>query len=411
MKDYNLLAYLYVICIVVFGLSQCVDANQEEKAQADVSESEYLDTKKIIDHIVEQWKPLAEQAVQEGRIPRTLNESKDNIHWANPAFDWTEGFFPGISWYLYDFTQDAEWKNIADTIQAQFEEHKYKTDNHDLGFIFNTSYGNGFRLTQNKAYKEVMLTAGKSLIQRFDPDVGCIQSWDVDAGWQAERGWKFPVIIDNMMNLELLFELSKLTGDSTYREIAIQHANTTIQHHFRENNSSWHVVDYNPETGEVRGKHTAQGYSDESAWARGQAWGLYGFTVAYRYTKNPAYLKQAQKIADFIIADPRVPDDGVPYWDYDAPKIPNEPRDASAAAIAASALLELSDYAGKKYADHAELILTTLSTDPYLAQKGANHHFILKHSVGSIPHGAEIDVPLNYADYYFVEALIRYERK
>lgn len=361
-----------------------------------------------LDLALQQFDLLAQEALAVNRIPRTI--TKDNeYHWTSESFDWTEGFFPGTSWYFYELTNDIKWKNIAEKFQAQYESHKLKTSNHDLGFIFNCSYGNGYRLTQNDQFKKIMIAAGNSLITRFNPTIGCIQSWDVDKGWQAKRGWQFPVIVDNMMNLELLFELTKMTGDPKYREVALIHANTTMKNHFRPDNSSWHVIDYGVNNGEVRGKYTAQGYSDESSWARGQAWGLYGYVVCYRYTKNPIYLDQANKIADFIIENDKIEDDKIPYWDYDAPKIPNEPRDASAAAISASALLELSEYSDKKYLDYAADVLASLSSKAYLADKGTNNKFILKHSVGSIPHDNEIDVPLNYADYYYVEALMRYK--
>ena len=332
------------------------------------------------------------------------------MHWTNPNFDWTEGFFPGTCWYLYENSNNEEWKIAAEKFQSKFEEHKLRTNNHDLGFIFNCSYGNGYRLTQDENFKSVMITAGNSLITRFNPNVGCIKSWDVDGGWQAKRGWKFPVIIDNMMNLELLFELSILTGDVKYKNVAIAHANTTLKNHFREDDSSFHVIDYDPETGEVRNKHTAQGFANESSWARGQAWGLYGYTVCYRYTKDEKYLKQAQKIANYIINYEGTPKDGIPYWDYNAANIPNEPRDVSAAAITVSALIELKNYSKENYTSAINKIMGSLASEEYTAKLGENHNFILKHSVGSIPHNSEIDVPLSYADYYYVEALLRYKK-
>ncbi|WP_282134048.1 glycoside hydrolase family 88 protein [Seonamhaeicola maritimus] len=347
-------------------------------------------------------------AEKANRIPRTLDK-EGNMHWSNPKFDWTEGFFPGSLWYLYEETKDEKWKAAAEKFQALFEDHKYKTTNHDLGFIFNCSYGNGYRLTKNEAFKDVIITAADSLLTRFNPNVGCIKSWDVDSGWQAERGWKFPVIVDNMMNLELLFNVSKFTGLSKYKDAAITHANTTIKNHFRENNSSVHVVDYDPETGAVRGKYTAQGFADSSSWARGQAWGIYGYTVCYRFTKDKTYLEQAEKIAAYILGFEGTPKDGIPYWDYHATNIPNEPRDVSAAAITVSALLELNGYSKNDYSKSIEKIMTSLASDEYTAKVGDNKHFVLKHSVGSIPHGNEIDVPLNYADYYYLEALSRYK--
>ena len=359
-----------------------------------------------LDKAAQQFSLLLKDAETANRIPRTLNANGE-MHFAHNRFDWTEGFFPGSLWYLFETTKNEKWKVAAEKFQTLFEEHKLKTNNHDLGFVFNCSYGNGYRLTQNEDFKNVMITAAKSLSTRFNPNVGCIKSWDVTGGWQAKRGWKYPVIIDNMMNLELLFEVSKLTGDDTFKNIAITHANTTLKNHFRADDSSVHVVDYDPETGEVRNKHTAQGFAHTSAWSRGQAWGLYGYTVCYRYTKDEKYLKQAEKIAKFITEYKGTPKDGIPYWDYNAPNIPNEPRDVSAAAITVSALIELDGYTEKSYKPSITKIMTSLASDEYTAKIGENKHFILKHSVGSIPHGNEIDVPLNYADYYYLEALTR----
>lgn len=362
-----------------------------------------------LEHSEKQFSLLLEDAEKSNRIPRTVAPD-GQTHWANKTFDWTEGFFPGSCWYLYEFSKDERWKQAAEKFQVQFESHKYYTNNHDLGFVFNCSYGNGYRLTGNENFKDVLITAGDSLITRFNPVVGCIQSWDVDTGWQAKRGWEFPVIIDNMMNLELLFELSKITGDDKYKNVAIAHANSTLKNHFRADNSSYHLVDYDPETGNVRSRQTAQGYADESSWARGQAWGLYGYTVCYRYTRDSFYLQQAEKIAKYIIENPNIPKDGIPYWDYDAPNIPNEPRDVSAAAVTVSALIELDQYSSNSYRPYIDKIMIALSSNEYTAELGKNNYFLLKHSVGSIPHGAEIDVPLNYADYYYLEALVRLKR-
>lgn len=364
---------------------------------------------KQIEFAAKQLTLLLNDAEEANNIPRTIDKD-GNMHWIHKGFDWTEGFYPGSNWYLYELTKDEKWKVAAEKFQALFEDQKYRLTNHDLGFVFNCSYGNGYRLTGNEAFKNVMITAGNSLITRFNPKVGCIKSWDVDQGWQSTRGWKYPVIIDNMMNLELLFELTKLTGDDKYEKVAIAHANTTMKNHFREDNSSFHVIDYDPETGEVRNRNTAQGFAHESSWARGQAWGVYGYTVCYRYTKDPAYLAMAEKIADYILNYEGTPNDGIPYWDYNAPNIPNEPRDVSAAAITVSALLELDNYSKTSYKPAIEKIMHALASPNYTAKLGENKHFILKHSVGSIPHNNEIDVPLNYADYYYLEALLRYKK-
>ena len=256
-----------------------------------------------------------------------------------------------------------------------------------------------------------MIDAANSLCTRYNSKVGCIQSWDVNDNWQSLRGWTFPVIIDNMMNLELLFEVYNFTKDEKYKNIAISHANTTMKEHYKSNGSSYHVVDYDPDTGKAMKRVTAQGYSNESAWARGQAWGLYGFTMCYRFTKDKRYLEFAEKIAEFILNHQNYPADGVPFWDFDAPDIPHAKRDASSGAILASALLELCEYTDDKYFNEAYHILKSLSSHKYKAKLGENGHFVLKHSVGSIPHNSTVDVPLNYADYYYIEALIRLKDK
>jgi len=381
----------------------------KENKSADKINSEDRTVLLPIEHAKKQLTLQLIEAEKANRIPRTIDED-GNMYWAKEGFDWTEGFFPGSLWYLFENTKDEKWRLGAEKFQSLFEDHKNYTNYHDLGFVFNCSFGNGYRLTKNNAFKEIMITAGDSLMTRFDPTVGCIKSWDVDKGWQSERNWMFPVIIDNMMNLEMLFELTELTGNEKYREVAIKHANTTLKNHFRKDNSSYHVIDYDPNTGEVRGKQTAQGFADGSSWARGQAWGLYGYTVCYRYTKDKKYLEHAQKIAHYIINYKDTPKDGIPYWDYNADNIPNEPRDVSAAAITVSALIELDEYSDMEYRSTIDKILSSIASDKYTAKIGENKSFILKHSVGSIPHGHEIDVPLNYADYYYIEALTRYQK-
>lgn len=339
------------------------------------------------------------------RIPSTY---KDGEIVYVPTDDWVSGFFAGTLWYMYELTGDETWAEHARRHTEVLDSIQYLTWHHDVGFMIYDSYGNGLRLKDIPGYKDVCITTAKSLSTRFRPGAGIIQSWNVDRGWQAERGWTCPVIIDNMMNLELLFKATEFSGDSTYAKIAISHADKTMENHFRPDYSCYHVVDYDPETGEVLHRCTAQGYADESAWARGQSWALYGYTVAYRFTGDEKYLRHAENVAGFIFNDPNMPEDLVPYWDFDAPDIPDAYRDVSSAAINASALYELSYLTGNaSYKEKADRIIESLSTPAYRAAQGTNGGFILMHSVGSIPHGSSIDVPLNYADYYLLEALIR----
>ena len=321
--------------------------------------------------------------------------------------DWTAGFFPGTLWYLFEATGMPAWRDAAVRYTALTAPAKFDKSQHDLGFMLGSGYGNGYRLTGDPAYRDALLAGATTLMTRFNPKVGAIQSWDVS----QRSAWTYPVIIDNMMNLGLLTWAAQASGDAQYHAVAVAHADTTLAHHFRPDGSSVHLVDYDPTTGAVRARVTVQGAADGSAWARGQAWGLYGYTEMYRATGQADYLAQAQRIARFYMDHPRMPADKVPYWDFDAPAIPRAPRDASAAAIASSALLALatlSDAASAaRYRDFAEQSLRSLSSSAYLAAAGENGGFLLKHSTGHLPAGKEIDVPLNYADYYFLEALLR----
>lgn len=324
--------------------------------------------------------------------------------------DWRSGFFPGSVWYLYELSGDSTLLPLAVKYTNAIEETKNLTWHHDVGFMVNCSFGNGLRLAQVPGYKEVLIQTAQSLSTRFRPVANVIQSWDVVRGWQAERGWECPVIIDNMMNLELLFEATRLSGDSTFHHIAVSHADRTMKEHFRPDGSCYHVIDYSLKDGSVRHRQTAQGYADESAWSRGQAWAIYGYTVCYRYTGDRKYMDQALKTFNMMKNHPRMPQDLVPYWDMDAPGIPNEPRDASSAACIASALYEISTMGvenATQYKEYADKIMDSLASPHYRAPLGTNGNFLLMHSVGSIPHNQEIDVPLNYADYYFLEALKR----
>ena len=319
--------------------------------------------------------------------------------------DWTSGFFPGNLWFLYEYTEDEKWKNAAQKFTSNIEDQQWNGGTHDMGFKMYCSYGSGYRLTENPKYREVLIQSAKTLITRFNPTVGAIRSWDFNADT-----WQFPVIIDNMMNLELLFWATSETGDSIYYDMAVAHAETTLNNHFREDNSSYHVLNYDTLTGEVLDRHTHQGFAHESSWARGQAWGLYGFTMAYRETDDPKFLEKANDIAAFLLDHPTMPQDLVPYWDFDAPDIPNEPRDVSAAAVICSALYELSDYSSEKKSEYlaaANMILENLSSPSYRSAIGENNHFLLMHSTGNWPKNDEIDVPIIYADYYWLEANLR----
>lgn len=335
--------------------------------------------------------------------PRSIN--KEGALWTSNYKWWCSGFYPGSMWYVYEYTGDEKIKELALKYQAGLEPLRFRKDDHDIGFQLMCSYGNCLRLTEDQTCVPVLIDGANSLASRFDPEVGCTRSWSFGK-------WSFPVIVDNMMNMELLLKAAELGGSDSLKNVALAHARTTMKNHFRDDKSCFHLVDYNPETGEVAGKQTVQGLADDSAWARGQAWGLYGFTMVYRFCKEQDILDHAIAIAEYLL--PRLPEDGVPFWDYDSAEIPNDVRDASAAAIMASGLIELSQYVdsekAERYLATAEKMLRTLASEEYLCAEGEDYGFLLKHSTGNKNTDSEVDVPLTYADYYFLEALIRWSR-
>ncbi len=345
---------------------------------------------------------LMDSRLPDNMMPRTFENGENvdcKLRW------WCSGFFPGTLWEIYMATGDQEVLEIAKKQTLKLSGICEEDTHHDIGFQVNSSFGNAFRATADSSWLPVIEAAATKLSGRFIPAAGVTQSW------KARKKWTCPVIIDNMMNLELLEYASKLFDRPEFDEIARTHARTTIKNHFREDFTTWHVVDYNPETGEVNIKQTHQGYSDDSAWARGQAWAVYGYTMMTRETGCPEFLAQAENVARMLLG--RLPKDGIPYWDFDAPDIPKALRDASAGAIMASAFVELSTMTSDAALSDAcrkmaEKQIRTLAGKEYLAKKGENGYFLLKHSVGSLPGKSEVDVPLSYADYYFLEAINRF---
>jgi Predicted unsaturated glucuronyl hydrolase involved in regulation of bacterial surface properties, and related proteins len=340
-------------------------------------------------------------------LPRTIDKEGNLV--TSKSSWWTSGFFPGTLWYLYEATGDAELLDAAKEYTARIDKEQFNKGDHDVGFMLYCSFGNGYRLTGDAYYKKVLLQGAESLSTRFRKKTGVIRSWD----WNT-KVWQYPVIIDNMMNLELLEWASKHSDSTKYARIARSHADVTMKNHFRKDYSCYHVVSYDPQTGLPEIKQTRQGFADESAWARGMAWALYGYVMMYRESGSKRFLKQAENIAGFILNHPCFPADKIPYWDFDAPDIPEAKRDASAGAIMASAFVELSTMTrgklSEEYLSTAEKQIETLSSEQYFAPKGTNGHFILMHSVGSFPENSEVDVPLTYADYYFIETLVRYKK-
>lgn len=326
----------------------------------------------------------------------------------NGRLVWTSGFYPGILWYMYNLSKDEKWKKEAIKRTEVFEDFKTITEHHDIGFMMFPAYGNGNMLGDKKEYKDILLTSAQSLASRYNPNVGTIRSWSnkMHPRWQQHI-----TIIDNMLNLELLFWAAKNGGSKEYYDIAVKHAETTMANHFRPDYTSWHVIEYDSISGKVLNRHTKQGYADDSRWSRGQAWGIYGYTMVFRETGDKKFLDFAVKITDKYLE--LLPEDYIPHWDFDVPNKEIEERDASAAAVVASGLLELSTLVEDKnkqeqYFDAAMRMLESLSSDAY-SGVGKADSFLL-HSTGAKSLGHEIDVALIYADYYYIEALDRLKK-
>ena len=392
---------LNTIQVLLTILLACSSGTSTAQTQAlkDIKGPEWV--KKGFDVAAFQAEQMFDTVMQSSRAPRSIQRGL-----VDPE-DWTAGFFPGMLWYIYAYEGNAAWKSRAERALELIKKEQYNAFNHDIGFKMYCSFGNGWLLTGNPEYRRVIIRSAKTLSSRYSYKTGLIMSWDEN----DSRDWQFPVIIDNMMNLELMMEAYKLSGDTLLRHIALSHADKTMKYNYRSDMSCPHVVDFDPETGKPRKFDWNNGSDDPqtSTWSRGQAWGLYGFTMMYRETGDKKYLKFAERIADFLMNHPNMPADLIPYWDFtgsDRSKI----RDASAAAIMASALMELSTYSqqGRKYFEYGERQLKTLSSPEYLANPGTHHHFIIKHATGNYMRNSELDGGLSYADYYYVEGLIRY---
>ena len=350
----------------------------------------------------------ANGAVDYTMMPRNILNGQSDWNCRKAAKEeWCAGFWPGVLWYDYEYSGDKRIKEEAEKFTASLEFlSKTPAFDHDLGFLIFCSYGNGYRLTQNPAYKQVILDTADTLATLFKPQVGTMLSWPRN----VELFGGHNTIMDNMINLEMLFWAAKNGGNPYLADIAISHADKTMKYHFRPDYTSYHVAVYDTLTGDFVKGVTHQGYADSSMWARGQAWAIYGYTVCYRETKNRIYLDQAIKTFEFMKNLKNMPEDLIPYWDMDAPDVPAAPRDASSASVIASALYEMSTYDlpdAASYRAYADKIMESLASESYTAKLGENGRFILMHSVGSIPHNSEVDVPLNYADYYYLEALKR----
>ena len=406
---------LKIFSFVVFlSILSCKENKETEENNTNQTSEEKI-TKSISEEKIDSVNQLAANQylsmaknLEEGRYPKTFYPENNKFETSNSGW-WTSGFYPGTLLYLYEETGEDSLKIEAERILKDLKREESNTSTHDLGFMMFCSFGNANRIDPKPEYQEILMNSAKSLATRYNDTVKAIRSWD-SASWNKAGEDDLVVIIDNMMNLELLFWATEHSGDSTYYDIAVNHANTTMENHFREDYSSYHEVIYDEATGDVKKQITNQGFADDSNWARGQAWGLYGYVVMYRATEDEKYLEMAKNIAEVILNDPNMPEDKIPFWDFDTDKIPDDLKDSSAAAVMASALLELYEYTDDaEYFTVAEEMLESLSSPEYLADQDELGGFLLKHGVGNMPNKTEVDVPLTYGDYYFVEALKRYQ--
>jgi chondroitin AC lyase len=403
-----------VFIALMLAFATCAFAQQDEKDF--VKDNMDFATKQVIFM-------LAGTDSAENKFPHSMYKNgqmaKGDADW------WTSGFFPGLLWYLSEWNGNSGMAAIARLWTQKLEPIKNYTGNHDVGFMINCSFGNAYKSHPNEVDKDVLVTAARSLSTRFSKVTGVIKSWNSFTSWYDGRRYDYPVIIDNMMNLELLFVASRLSGDESLRQTAVSHAEHTMLNQVRKDGSTFHVTLYDPQTGRFIGGDTSQGYASNSTWSRGQGWSIYGFTVCYRETHDRRFLQTATRCTDYFLNNANLPSDMVPWWDFNAHErgytpgvksnachVPTNYRDASAAAIVSSALLELSTYVkgsrSARYRAAAVSMLHSLASPTYRAEAGKNGGFTLMHCTGALPQNSEIDVPLIYADYYFVEALTRY---
>ncbi|MCL5128552.1 glycoside hydrolase family 88 protein [Algibacter sp. L4_22] len=395
-----------VVKLVSFLVLSLVFACNSAKKERSLNEVSKFNIENILKNNVEKIKTVAQTYTRFDSFPRHVN--KNNTQWSFvKTTDWCSGFYPGMLWYAYEYSGDEGLKKQAVNFTEPLKVIAYSSArNHDIGFQLYCSYGNGYRLTGNQNYKEVLLAAADTLATLYNPKVGSILSWPS----QIKR-YKHNTIIDNMMNLELLFWAAKNGGDKSLYNIAKSHAEQTMKHLVREDGSAFHVGSFDIETGAFLQGYTHQGYANESMWARGQGWGIYGFAMAYRETGDSNFLNTAIKLSDKFLE--RLPEDGIPFWDFDDPKIPNVPKDASAAAVAACGLMELSglvqdEKLKSKYFNAGKTLVENLSSSAYLSH--AKNDALLLHSTGNHPKNKEMDVPIIYADYYYMEALLRLKK-
>lgn len=393
----NVLKLITIVIIILIFASACGTPEKEQKD---------FDSNVMLDYCVVKVKEAINSQEEFDKYPRNIEKGETEWGTTNVR-NWTSGFWPGILWYAYEHSKDEEIKQYAEKFTAPLIEiSETPARNHDIGFMINCSFGIGYRLIGSEDYKQTLLNAAETLATLFNPQIGSILSWP-----NKLKEFRHNTIIDNMMNLELLYWASKNGGSKKLYDIAVSHAEVTMKHIVREDNSTFHVASFDENTGEFLKAFTHQGYADNSMWARGQAWGIYGFAISARETDRKDFLETSINLAIHFLE--RLPEDGIPYWDFDAPEIPNESKDASAAAIAACGMLEISNLVDDKemkehFIHSAKSLIEKLSSKNYVS--GSKNQAFLLHSTGHRPKNSEVDVSIVYADYYYIEALLRLQK-
>ena len=394
----------YFILIFIGSLFLLNCRNTREVTFEETRSPEHFGIDTLLELYLSKYKTFIDSHSDSSLFPRSFEN--DQLHMVTSE-DWTSGFFPGILWYLYEYSGDIDFLHAAQSWTYALKDQSHNTSTHDVGFIINSSFGQGYRITRDESYKEVLNKAAESLASRYVDEIGCIKSLDeID-------NFNYPVLIDNMVNLEILYKAWKLNNNEKYFHIANKHAINTMEKQFRNDFSAFQVIDYDQRTFLPKYRGSFQGYSDSTAWARGQSWGLYGFVVAFRETRDRVYLDQSIRIASYILGHENFPEDCIPYWDFLSPDIPDTYRDATAAAILASALIELSSFSEVKqpeqYVNVAKNIIHTMVTQGYITNQNEYENFVLNQGIGSIPADSEVGVPIIYGDYYLLEALLKYK--
>lgn len=402
----KIIKFFLFVSVAALILSSCYSVNKKPiKKEITERVTSKISIDEILDQNVSKTKETLGTLSEINNFPRNIPNGKTAWEFVDVK-DWCSGFWPGVLWYAYEYSGDEYIKQEAERFTQPIKTIAYSpAQDHDIGFMVYCSYGNAYRLTGNEEYKKILLSAADTLATLYNPNVGSIHSWPM------KEQYPHNTIIDNMMNLELLFWAAKNGGNKRLYDIANSHAKVTMKYIVRPDNAVYHLGEFDDKTGAFIKGHAHQGYADESMWARGQSWGIYGFAISYRETGNKEFLETSIRLADHFLE--RLPEDGIPFWDFDDPKIPNAPKDASAAAVAACGMLELYNLVNNeklkdKYLMAATKFVNILSSEKYLS--GDKNQAILLHSTGHHPKNSEIDVPIIYADYYYMEALLRLKK-